>query len=168
MRLADKVQEWLNDREWDDKIEFDEENQTSSVNFQYTISDQPFNTFIETDEERDWIKFYFYAPFNALSKKNIDCAVLFNHINLCSGSGSITLDSDKGRIRWHHIIDVEETDPSVIAINNAFRSGTSAFSKWFDEISEVALTKTTAQEIIERLNAKPEEESPEEAVPDSI
>ncbi|MEY3785919.1 MAG: hypothetical protein RIQ94_2775 [Pseudomonadota bacterium] len=168
MRLADKVQEWLNDREWNDKIEFDEENQTSSVNFQYTINDQPFKTYIETDEKQDFLKFYFYAPFNALSKKHIDCAVLFNHINSCSGSGSITLDYDRGCIRWHHIIDVEETDPSVIAINNAFRSGTSTFSKWFDEISEVALTKTTAQEIIDRLNADSEEESPEEAVPDSI
>jgi len=168
MRLADKVQEWLNDREWDDKINLDEENQTSSVNFTYGINDQPFNMYIETDEERDFLKFYFYAPFNALSKKNVDCAVLFNHINLNTSSGSMTLNSETGRIRWHHIIDVEETDPSVITINNAFHAGSNSFKKWFDEITEVALTKTTAQEIIERLNAESEKESPEEAVPDSI
>jgi hypothetical protein len=168
MRLADAVQEWLNYREWDDKINLDDENQTSRVNFSYNINDQSFNVFVETDEERDFLKFYFYAPFNAASKKNVDCAILFNHINLCSLSGAITLDYDKGRIRWHHIIDFEDTDPSVTTINNGFNAGSNSFSRWFDEISEVALTKTTAQEIIERLNSDSEAEASEEAVPDSI
>ena len=168
MRLADKVQEWLNYREWDDKISLDDENQTSRVNFSYTINDQSFEVYIETDEKKDFLKFYFYAPFNASSKKVIDCAILFNHINLCSFSGTITLDHDKGRIRWHHIIDFEDTDPSATTINNAFNAGSHTFSRWFDEISEVALTKTTAQEIIDRLNSDSDAEASEEAVPDSI
>ena len=167
MRLADKVQEWLNYREWDDKINLDDENQTSKINFTLTINDQSFEVYIETDEERDFLKFYFYAPFNALSKKVIDCAILFNHINLCSFSGAITL-SDRGRIRWQHIIDFEDTDPSVKTIENAFNAGSHTFSRWFDEISEVALTKTTAQEIIDRLNSDSDAEASEEAVPDSI
>jgi len=169
MRLVDAIQEWLNYREWDDQINLDEENQTSMVNFTYTINDQSFDVYIETDEERDHLKFYFYAPFNSLSKKNIDCAILFNHINLCSLSGAITLAySNKGRILWHHIIDFEDTDPSVKTIDNAFNAGAGTFTKWFDEISEVALTKTTGQEIIERLNSAAEAEPYEEAVPDSI
>ena len=167
MRLADKVQEWLNYREWDDKIELDEENQSARINFSYTIKDQSFDVYVESEEERDFLMFYFYAPFNATSKKITECTVLFNHINLCSFSGTMTV-TDKGRIRWHHVVDFEETDPSVKAIDNAFRAGSGTFSRWFDEISEIALTKTTAQELLERLNAEAEAESSEEDVPDSI
>lgn len=167
MRLADKLQDWLNYREWDDKLHLDEENQTSRINFTYEINEQSFEVYIESEEERDYLMFYIYAPFNVLSKKTTDCTILFNRINLMSHSGTITV-SDKGRIRWHHIIDVEETDPAPIAIDNAFRAGVSVLTKWFDEISEIALTKTTAQELFDRLDAEVEAESSEEDVPDSI
>ena len=167
MRLADKLQEWLNYSEWDDKIELDEETQTSSLNFTYGINDQAFNVYIQTDEAKDFMKFYFYAPFNALSKKHTDCALLFNRLNAQSYCGTITV-SDKGRIRWHHTVDFEDTDPSVKAINNAFLYGSDVIEQAFDEISEIALTKTTAQELFNRLDAEAEAESSEEDVPDSI
>ena len=93
---------------------------------------------------------------------------MFNRINHRRVAGAMTL-SDKGRIRWHHVVDFEETDPSVIAIDNVLMSGVGAFDYWFDEISEIALTKTTAQELFDRLEAEAAEaESSEEDVPDSI
>ncbi|MEI6269702.1 MAG: YbjN domain-containing protein [Methylococcaceae bacterium] len=162
MRLADKVQEWLDRWEWDDVIDLDEENETSSVNFRFKIKDQSFEIFIETDEKKDLLKFYFYAPFCALPQKFIDCAVLFNHINAFYRAGSITLDAD-GNIRWCYFIGFQETDPSSKTINNAFGAGKELFDEWFDEISEVALTKTTWQEMMDRFNA-----DSEKAVPDSI
>ncbi len=163
MRLADKVQEWLNEREWDEEIILDEENETSSVNFRYIIKDQSVEIFIETDEKLDLLKFYFYAPFNALPQKFIDCAVLFNHINAFYRGGSITLDYD-GNIRWCYFIGFQETDPSIRTISNAFNAGGQLFDEWFDEISEVALTKTTWQEMMDRFNADSEKDVPDSVV----
>ena len=168
MRLAEKLQDWLDDIEWKDEISLDEENQTSSLNFTFSIKDQSFKVWIETDEARDFLKIYFYAPFNALSKKLTECAVLFNHINYKSYWGALSVVDEKGTIRWRYVIDFEGTYPSLATINNAFNVGVDLFENWFDEITEVALTKTTAQEIIEQLEADSQAASSEEAVPDSI
>ena len=121
MKLATKVQEWLTQNEWSDKIAFDEENQTSSVSFIYIINEQPFKVWVETDENKDMVSVYIYAPFNALPNKLNDCSILFNHIN-----------------------------------NNTVWGG--IFKTWYDEITSVALTKVTAQELINHRNAAPEPE----------
>ena len=40
MKLAEKVQEWLSHLQWNDELTLDEENQTSSVSFYYSIKNQ--------------------------------------------------------------------------------------------------------------------------------
>ena len=162
MKLAKKVQDWLTDQEWDDEITLDDENQTSSVSFFFTIKNQSFKVWLETDEKRDMLKVYFYAPFYALSTKLTDCSILFNHINTCSNWGSITCKDEKGAIRWRHSIDFEGTDPSIAMIDNAFHVGANLFEHWFEEITSVALTQTTAKEIIDQCNATSEQEDIEE------
>ena len=89
MKLAEKVQEWLSHLQWNDEITLDEENQTSSVSFYYSIKNQSFKVWVETDEQRDVLEIYFYTPFNGLSNKLTDCAILFNHINACNKWGAI-------------------------------------------------------------------------------
>jgi hypothetical protein len=157
MKLAAKVQEWITHNEWSDKIAFDEENQTSSVSFIYIINEQPFKVWVETDENKDMVSVYIYAPFNALPNKLNDCSILFNHINNNTVWGGIACD-ENGSIRWRHSVDFEDTDPSVAAIENAFRVGGSIFKTWYDKITSVALTKVTAQELINHSNAAPEPE----------
>lgn len=161
MRLAEKVQEWIRSLDWEDQVEENTENQTSSVNFGYGINEQSFKAWIETDEKRDWIKVYIYAPFKVLPKKFIEMHQLLNLINLDATMGAISL-LDDGRLVWRHIVDFEDTDPSVKAINNQFDPGVNLFQRWFEEISAVALTKTTAQEIFDELNAPKEIEAPDE------
>ena len=55
MKLAAKVQEWLTQNEWNDKISYDDENQTSSVSFIYIINKQPFKVWLETYENSNMI-----------------------------------------------------------------------------------------------------------------
>ena len=166
MRLANKVQEWLDEMEWEDEITRDEENQTSQMQTYYGIHDQRFTLYVETDEKRDFIKIFLYAPIKVGEKKREDCAVLFNHINCLLTSGSLSF-LPNGSIRFSHIVDVENTDPSIELINNMLRSASSVFENWFEEISAVALTKMTARQIIEDLEKEQEEEK-EEDVPDEI
>ncbi len=103
---------------------------------------------------------YLYAPFKALPNKLDECKLLFNHINNFSTWGAITCDDEKGTIRWRHSA-FESTDPSVTAIDSAFRVGGDIFKHWFDQISSVALTKTTAQAIIDHSKIAPEPEGVE-------
>ena len=166
MKLAEKVQEWLSHLQWNDELTLDEENQTSSVSFYYSIKNQSFKVWVETDEKRDVLEIYFYAPFNGLSNKLTDCAILFNYINACNKWGAIVCTDTKGTIRWRHSIDFEGTDPSIASIDNAFNVGSNLFEYWFDEISSVALTKTTAKELIDQITTQSEPEQNEELILD--
>jgi len=123
MKLAAKVQEWLTQNEWNDKILCDDENKTSSVSFIYIINKQPFKVWLETYENSNMISVYLYAPFNALPNKLHDCSILFNYINNSTAWGAIACDGENGSIRWRHSVDFEDTDPSIAAIENAFRVG---------------------------------------------
>jgi hypothetical protein len=161
MKLAAKVQEWIAINELNDKILCDDENKTSSVSFIYIINKQPFKVWLETYENSNMISVYLYAPFNALPNKLHDCSILFNYINNSTAWGAIACDAENGSIRWRHSVDFEDTDPSIAAIENAFRVGGNIFNKWYDEITAVALTKTTAQEVIDHSHAIPEPEGVE-------
>ena len=163
MRLADKVQDWINKLDWNEIVELDEENQTSELNLSLNINDQSFRLWVDTDEERDWIKLYLYAPFNSLSNKHEDCIQLFNRINCRRRFGAIFLLQD-GRIVFRHIIDVENTEPSIEMIANMLGHATGLFENWFDEISSVALTKKTAQELFDELDKPVADDN----VPDAI
>ena len=60
MKLAAKVQEWITSNEWNDKISYDFENQTSSVSFIYIINEQPFKAWVETYENKTNAKYFKY------------------------------------------------------------------------------------------------------------
>jgi hypothetical protein len=166
MRLADKVQEWLDAMEWEDEITRDEEEQTSQMTTGYSIKEQGFDLYVETDEKRDWIKLYLYAPIKVTEKKREECVILFNYINVHFSVGSLHF-LPNGRIRFRHVVDVENTDPSIELINNMLRSAASIFEDWLEEVSAVAMTKMTAQQVIDDLE-KGQEAAQEEDVPDVI
>jgi flagellar hook protein FlgE len=98
--------------------------------------------------------------------KLTDCAILFNHINACNKWGAIACTDTKGTIRWRHSIDFEGTDPSIASIDNAFNVGSNLFEHWFEEITSVALTQTTAKELIDQIATQSEPEQNEELILD--
>lgn len=153
MRLADSLQKALDDMMWSETLERDEAEQTAMLHVVYQVHEQHFDLYLQTDEEKDWIQVYLYTPFHALAAKHHDCALLCNRINCSFASGSIQMLSD-GRIRFRHTVDVEGTEPSTAMIRNLIYAGGELFDLWFEELSAVALTKTTAQEIFARLDAK--------------
>lgn len=158
MILADKIQELILSKGWNDVVIQDEENQSSSVNFRYNINEQSFSVFIDTDEARDAVKFYIQAPFNVLAKQVNEMALLLNRINIETPMGSFVVYPD-GTLIWRHSIDFENIEPSTVSLDNNMGAGINCFREWFEEISAVALTKTTAQDIFDELE---DEETPDE------
>ena len=59
-----------------------------------------------------------------------------------------------------------ETDPSIKTINNLLEYGVEVYENWSEKISDVALTRQTAQELLKNLNES--SESSEETVPDEF
>lgn len=152
INLPDKIQAWLDFREWDDEIELDEENDASRLTFNYEISDQAFDVYIETDGNSDTIQVFIYAPFNVLPAKSDEFNALLATMNVDIWSGAFIKTTD-GRICWRHIVNFADTDPSVKTINNMFRYGAEVFANWFETISTVALTKKTTNDALALRNA---------------
>jgi hypothetical protein len=46
MKYQKLLQEWVKEKEWDDEVTYDQEANTSLVNFKVNIKDQLFNTYI--------------------------------------------------------------------------------------------------------------------------
>ena len=153
MRLADKLQEWCDSLGWEDvEMERDEDKKTSRINTSYNISNQAFSLWIETDEKRQWILLYLYAPFHVMPEKKMELAMVLNVINSNSMPGHFSFVND-GRIRYQHIIDVEDTDPSMEMISNLLRAADMLFEKNFNNIIAVALSDKTAEQILDELKA---------------
>jgi hypothetical protein len=163
MRLADKIQEWLDEQEWTDEQLRDDENSSSRVSTGYLIDGQSYRLFIESDENRDWIKVFLYAPIRTKENKRQEMCELLNRINLSSVCGKIYITPD-GTICVQSAIDVEGADPSVNMISNLVSGCVGFYDNWFEELSSVALTKATAKEIFDALDTG----SDEEETPDSI
>ena len=151
MRLADKLQQCLDEMGWDDVIKRNVEKQTSQMSTSWGINEQGFRLYLETDEKKDWIQLYLYTPFSALQNKRAECAILFDFINSASSVGSIHVLRN-GDIRFVHTIDFEGAEPSTTMLKNMIYSGSSLFAAWFEEIIAVALTKKTAQEVFDELD----------------
>ncbi len=157
MRLADKVQEWLDTNGWEDQIDYNEAEQLSQLNIRYGINDQLFDLWIETDEKKDWLNLFLSFPFKVNPSKLKDCIELLNLINRQSFIGGLIVLPDRN-IQFHHAIDVENTEPSIEMIQNMLNSGADIINVWFEEIAAVALTRKTVQEVFDELEALSVEE----------
>lgn len=153
MKLSNKIQNWITSKDVDHDFKLDEGKQASFLKFEYKIDDRTFLGIIETDEQRDAIKAYIYIPFNVTPEKLNEFSILLNRINSVELFGAVTVAND-GTVRWRHIVDFENTEPSIETIDNLFNPGCNIMENWFDEMFAVALTDITAQEILDNLDSE--------------
>ena len=151
MRLVSKIKEWLNSLSWNDEIYIDKETQTTFVSFPYQINDQSYDVIIESEEASDTIKIYIYAPFRVISTKITETTLALNHINTSILKGAFYVLPDH-KVCWRDTVNFTETDPSIKTINNLLEYGVEVYQNWSKEISEVALSSETGQELLKILN----------------
>jgi hypothetical protein len=152
MRLTATVQQWLDSNGWEDPIEVNQEEQTSQLNFTYQIQEQSFNVWIETNEKRSSISIYLYAPFKVLPNKIDDFCKLQNEINISILCGSL-VTFPKGNIRYQYTTRFINAEPSIEIIDNMLEAGYHSFNEHWDDISTVALTKTSYQTIVDQRDS---------------
>lgn len=152
MSIADTLQEYYNAREWQDEIRIDEENNTASSSFTYSIEGQAFETFFEIDEGRDWLMLYMYAPNNCPAEKRTELLELLNYINSHRAGTCLVLLPD-GRIRQQYMLDVEGGVLSAEMIHNLLGTAT-VFEAFYAAIMSVIFTDKTADQVIREIQSE--------------
>ena len=146
------IQAWIKEKEWDDEVTYNKETNESVVDFKVDIDGQLFSTYIEGDEEKDWLSIYLYAPFNVKKNKEVEILKLFNRIHMNTYYGRFVL-LDEGRIQYKQIVSVKGTDVGASLIENMYGTAVFAFETWMDDLTEIALTKTTFDEWSDKQEA---------------
>ena len=152
MKYQKLLQEWVKEKEWDDEITYDQEANKSLLNFKVNINDQFFNTYIEGDEERDWLFIFMYCPFNVKKEKESDVLKLFNHIHGATYYGRLVL-LDEGIVQYKQIMPLSGVEPNISLVQNVYSTAILVYETWLEDIAEVGLTKTSFKQWEEnRLN----------------
>jgi hypothetical protein len=77
---------------------------------------------------------------------------LLNDINASRLCGSLVA-LPKGNVRFQYTARFINAEPSIEIIKNMLDAGYYTFNEYWDDISSVALTKTTYQTIVDRRDS---------------
>jgi len=83
-----------------------------------------------------------YAPFTVKKEKEVEILKLFNHIHSGTYYGRLVL-LDEGRIQYKQIISLDGTDPSLEVLEGMYGTAILVYERFLDDLTEIALTKTT-------------------------
>jgi hypothetical protein len=167
MKLPNVVQTFLDDMGWDDEITIDESAGLSQLKTGVSINDQPYTLVIETDEQRSWIVLFLYnLSSNVPEKRMSEACHLVNAINNRVQMGKIMVTKAAGPFRFVHAVDLEGVEASGIVVQNMYSAGVGVFTVWADALSAVALTKTSAEEILKEIDQQAE--SADGQMPDAL
>lgn len=154
MKIAEIIEAFVVDNEWDDEVEKNEATGESTLATHIGICNQAFDLYVEGDEETEWLSLFLYPPFKVIEGKFVDACMFFNYLNdNYMYRGRITI-TDNGRIRYKEIIDTEHLTPSVAMIHNMLFSGLKLFENNMEAIGAIALTKKTYESIREEYDKK--------------
>lgn len=153
MSVKAKLEDWVKFKEWDDEVQTDEDGD-SCLAFTADIDGQTFKVFFEGDENRNWLKFFVYAPFNSRADKFEDMLKLVNHIHSSTYYGRLMIDEDSGVIQYKQIVSLADVEISNMFIENIFQTGVAIYSTWLDELASVALTKKTFEQLKQDWDAE--------------
>jgi hypothetical protein len=145
MKYQKLLKAWIKEKGWEDEVTYNKETNESVVTFQTGISNQSFSTYIEGDENKDWLSLYMYAPFNVKKEKEIDILKLFNRIHSSTYYGRLVL-LDDGQIQYKQIISLDKTDPSLSVLESMYGTAILVYEQWLEDLTEIALTKTTFEQ----------------------
>lgn len=154
MKLAEVIETFVAENEWKDEIKKNDDTGECQLATGMNICNQPFDLYVEGDEETELLSLFLYPPFKVMEGKFVDACMLFNYLN--DGymfRGRITV-SDKGRIRYREVIDTENLETSASMVHNMLFSGVKMFEMHMEAIAAVALTRKTYEAVREEYDKK--------------
>ncbi len=150
MRLTSVVTQWLKDKEWDDVPDVDEENQSSSTAFNYSIDD--FSVFVAIDayEKSGLAKLYMYYREPSTPEKRADEVQRFcNAVTLRLPVGALLFLREKRAILYYAGMDFENAAFEPAHLQNLFTLGENALKSFLPAYMAVCFGGKTAEEALE-------------------
>lgn len=149
MRLTEVVKQWLKEQEWEEVPEINEENQTSSTGFEYSVGDFNLNCFFDAKEKAEVFSLYMYLLDAKVPEKRLDeITKLVNVANVNMMIGMLHLLQDERVIRYYGAIDVENAAFEPAHISNMLNAGVHAMSTWLPRYMAVCFGGKTAEEAL--------------------
>jgi hypothetical protein len=119
MRLTNTLKDWLQQNEWDEVPEIDEEANTSSLCFDFSIDDFLLKCFFEINENHEIFKVYMYFLNSKCPEKSLEEVQKFvTRVSDTRYIGSLQLRSEERVIRAYAAIDVENASFEPAHIQN--------------------------------------------------
>jgi hypothetical protein len=158
------LQEFLECREWDDEIEFNESSEEWFISTAVGIGEQSARLIVEGRDSTGIVGIYLYFHTKCKEAKADEMAKLLNWVNYSSFMGNFECLPD-GSIRWKLKMDCENIVLTGVGLSQNVQHGWDVAEKYADAIMAVAFTKTSADEIIAEHEAPNDDESD---VPDEL
>ncbi len=149
MRLTDTLITWLKQKEWEEEPEVNEEEQTSSTGFGFSVGDFSLKCFFEASEQIEVFKIFMYFLDTKVPEKRLDeVQKLVNIASIRMLLGNIQLLRDDRVIRYYHAIDVEDAAFEPEHISNMLGAGVSAMKTYLPIYMAICFGGKTAEEAL--------------------
>ena len=151
LKLRNLVETYIKDEDISADKNFEEDDLTSSFHYKYTIRDQSYDVYIDTDDENHLLKIFMYSPYKVIKGKHIESTLLLNEINQRINFGRLSSLGESESIQYKNVVPVVEIEPTVSFISQLAWLAGDVFHTWAEELISVTLTKKTAKEILEEV-----------------
>jgi hypothetical protein len=148
MRLTETLKQWLKEQEWDDTPDIDDENQTSSTGFGFTVGDFNLNCWFDISEKAEVFKFFAYFNDTKVPEKKLDEVQRF--VTAVSNGmvlGNVQLLPEKRTIRYYNAIDVENAAFEPAHIQNLLNAGLRTMEIRLPQYMAICFGGKTAEEV---------------------
>lgn len=158
IKYQDTMKEFMEFREWNDELIFDEENGKVVLSTGVNIENQSGRAIVEA-RNNDIFEFFFYYVNFTVKESNMDqIEILLSKINrnIFIGCLEVVGDVDDRRVRWRHRVDFEGASPTGLTLSRNFQPGWDTLESFINPIAAVALTKQSAADALSEHEAEVE------------
>ncbi len=151
MRITEAIVAWLEDLEWDERPEVNEERQTSSTEFTYSLDNGlSARCFLEAVEKAGFIKFYMYFFDTKFPESKMNEVMRFtNLVNMRTPIGSLIAQPEERIIKFYTGVDVENATLEMQHIRNMVSAGLRVMEGRLPQFMAICFGGKTAEEAVE-------------------
>jgi hypothetical protein len=150
MRLTEVLNQWLKEQEWEEQPEIDEENQTSSTSFGYSVGDFNLNCWFDINEKHEIFKLFVYFGDTKVPESRLEEVQKFvsavSIIKLLLGN--LQLLPEKRIIRYYNSIDVEGAAFEPQHITNMLSAGVGCMTTCLPKFMSICFGGKTTDEVL--------------------
>jgi hypothetical protein len=148
MRLTNTLKDWLKQKEWDELPEINEEANTSSLSFDYSIHDFNLKCFFEINENHEIFKLYMYFFSTKCPEKSlVEVQKFVTRISDDRYIGCLQLRSEERVIRAYAAIDVENASFEPAHIQNLMNACANIMAESLPKYMAICFGDKTAEDV---------------------